>query len=270
MKTLSNSYKVIIYITFAIVASAMSWIFFYDIFVSFNYSPLHYNKEWMGADYSPIYWFTLLSNLGILMGLVWITLAFISLVTKNERLFKAVNGEYVKTIFITFVVYIGVAFLITSYGADLKIYGRLDADWVNQFPDLGYNWLTPKMYGSLEMFTTSLKHILIPLPFIYLLFADNNYYLEDNKSTKVRRASVISILPVTYLVFVIISMAYFNTPTPYVFFDFSPTNLYPSFVTQSWISMLLNVIIIIIAFTCYWVFTYLVIWYWEWKKVKCV
>lgn len=198
-----------------------------------------YSKNWdpnlhnaANSTYNGFYWLIFWTHLSNLGAFAWISLSWVALVFKIEKLEKIMNGQYLKNLVFTFIIVTGLVFMSIAYIPTILCYSNTGKEWAIDLPK--YIDMNPRTYGILEIVCTTFKHLLIPLSFIILALFDGEYTSAPLKQKPLSKALTLFIVPVLYVVYVGVLASYLNVQVPYVIFNFSghPDALWLPFLSE--------------------------------------
>lgn len=254
----------------------MLFLTIHDVWFSSTYSALHYPAD-SEVPFSPLYWLMPLTNLGVLFGFAWIVISSLGYLLKIDILINIAEEETYKIGTFVLVILIGVFFTAFSYPGFIKSFTDYDAEWAQ--PGQYHAGLPVPLYGALEIFTTSLKHVVIPSVFIFLFFYESKSYKGFIKPKKPMwlRSLILSLIPIIYMIWVVTMTSVFNIKIPYNFLNLHTTDLnfywIPEFIPghdQIWFIYLIDMITIIGATGIFCSITYLGQIYWTHKTKKAM
>ncbi len=218
-------------IIFSITAFGFIFFLTFDLFFAYAYRIDGFNDlQWIA------YW-THLSNLA---ALIWITLAFIAITTKNESIEKWIQHWNIKNTVFTFIIVTGLVFMVVVYIPVVNAYTKngdipeiqelvLKMAWsphnaiINPVknglpirPDLSYvgnvhgEFITNKQYHiftdpsttyrAMVIIGTTFKHLIIPGMFMYLAVTEVGYY-RTRQLNDYQRSMIQFIWPCLYIVY---------------------------------------------------------------------
>ncbi len=188
-----------------------------------------------------MYW-THLSNLG---ALIWISLAFLAVTIKSEKIESFVQNWNIKNTVFTFILVTGIVFMTLCYIPTLISYAtpgpikevtNFESDhilWLISSGDSltselsdSYNLMSngpTAIYRFFVILGTTIKHLIIPGMFLYLAVTERGYVKKNENITDGQRSMILFILPVLYLTYTLVfgSMGLANPPYPVLDFDFT-------------------------------------------------
>ncbi len=202
-------------IIFIIVAISAAIYLPYDLFFSYAY-------KWFGERHSdPLEYFLYWTQLSNLFALAWISLLFFALVGKKEKLEFNLDRWNVRGVMLSFIITTGTVFMAVAFLPTIITYSRPGPYYIN-----GEDFKTlTTAYKVFLIATTSLKHFVIPMLFLWEMFAGKMSTTGNKEMTNFQKSLQTMIYPMAYFTFVILVLTLdSNTYPPYPVFWFASTN----------------------------------------------
>lgn len=204
-------------IFFSIMTIGLLFVLIFDFLFSVSYridSSLYETSFHEGPWDWMMYW-THLSNIGAYF---WMLLAFIALTFKLKKVENFTNNWFVKNTVFTFIIVTGLIFMTIAYVPTVMKYvqiDKLDDEIVNNV-----RWISIQLYSAFVILGTTIKHLIVPVIFIYLSFTERNYLTGKRNISIYQKISIQFMLPCFYFIYVFIFASSHIALPPYPIVDF--------------------------------------------------
>lgn len=177
-----------------------------------------------------VYW----SHLSNINALVWITIAFVSVLTINNSLENIVNNKVFRNLTFSSIFLTGTIFMIFAFIPMVIQMSTPGEMYLNGYGD----YINPSTaYRTMAILGTTFKHLIIPGMFAILFFLgyDRPAY-KESKLSNGKTTGVLLLAPIAYWIFVIV-LNLCGVQIPYSVLDF----VNPSAFIDGWTNLIPNV-----------------------------
>ncbi len=218
------------------------------MFLEFSIFDLGFTYFYRLQDHSILKWLMFWTHLSNIGALVWISVEFISISLKKEKLREFNNRWYIKNLVFTFIIVTGVVFMFCSYFPVFIEYTKPGV-----IEEIGID--PSSLYRALVIIGTTFKHFLIPGIFIFIFFLDP-YYSRPKSNLKneklYKKTMILSIFPSLYWIYVLFFTS-LGIDAPYIIIDFVNQTV----VWKNVVNLILNLgLLIIFMFISYFQLAY--------------